>query len=430
MKKHTDNFRKDTPIIAPRLIDVSEVEIKPTDWLWYNKIPYGDITIIVGLQKQGKSMITIYMATVITQGRQSENSPREPNSIIPQRCNWCDGSPCEKGSVLFFAGEDRAGEYARRLKANGADLSKIRILDGADVIDPNSGKSEEINVSVKSLDVIEAAIEQTEEATGLPVRMVVIDPISNYWGGINEKDSVQVRDALHPLQRFFQKRQTALILIQHFTKSVGKNAMQRVMGSVAITNISRNIWGVFKDTDGLGKLESERERCFLHVASNYCIDPMGIEFRITPHGRVEIVDTEVTMGGDEFESTSAASYKSSALKKAYLFQQWRIQAGRNFSDNGIVESFITIPFPFPNLSCRKHSPVTLFPFNAPPSNKFSNKVVPLPKLPANSTAPISPFNDGSNSIKTLYRHQRPSCQSMLTVSHRRLPKSNSLQKPV
>jgi len=44
------------PIIVPRLIDLSEVEIKPIDWLWENKIPYGDITVIAGLQKQGKSM--------------------------------------------------------------------------------------------------------------------------------------------------------------------------------------------------------------------------------------------------------------------------------------------------------------------------------------------------------------------------------------
>ena len=50
-------------------------------------------------------MFTAYMTAVITQGWE-----------------WRDGTPCERGSVLFFAGEDSEMEYARRLRGNGADL--------------------------------------------------------------------------------------------------------------------------------------------------------------------------------------------------------------------------------------------------------------------------------------------------------------------
>jgi putative DNA primase/helicase len=281
----TPDPKNDNPIIVPRLTDPSEIEIKPIDWLWNNKIPYGDISVITGLQKLGKSMMTIYMAKVITRGQ-----------------NWCDGSLCEMGSVLFFAGEDRADEYARRLKANGADLSKVRILDGADMLDPNSGTSKQINVSITNIDVIDAAIAATEKGTGLPTRMVVIDPISNYWGGVNEKDNTQVRSALHPLQQFFQKRRTALVLIQHFTKAKGKKAMLRVQGSVAVTGTVRTVWGVYKDSKEHGLLESQKSRYFLHVGSNYCVDPMGLLFRITPDKRVDIIDTQITMDGDDFES--------------------------------------------------------------------------------------------------------------------------------
>ena len=297
------SHERSNSIIVPRLIDLSEIEIKPIDWLWDNKIPYGDITVIAGLQKQGKSMMTIYMARIITQGE-----------------NWCDDSPCEKGSVLYFSGEDRVDEYARRLQVNGADLSKIRILDGANMLDPNSGARKEINVSVKSLDVIAAAIAATESETGLPVRMVVIDPISNYWDSVNEKDNAQVRNALNPLQQFFQKRRIALVLVQHFTKSKGKKAMLRVMGSVALTGIARNVWGVYKDSKEHGLLESKKSRYFVHVASNYCADPLGILFRITPEKRVDIIDTEITMDGDDFESgESLAGGMSSALRDA---EEW------------------------------------------------------------------------------------------------------------
>ena len=309
-----------TPIISPRLVNLSEVEVKPVDWLWLNKVPYGDITVLAGLQKQGKSMVTVYMASVITQGTLwSDSSTREPGSIILQGRNWCDGSPCERGSVIFFAGEDRKEEYVRRLNANGADLTKIRVLDGADMIDPNSGKSEEISVSVKSLDVIDAAIKLTEKETGLPVRMVVIDPVSNYWGNINEKDNVQVRSALHPLQQFFQARRIVPVLVQHFSKTGGKKAMLRVLGSVALTGIARNTWGVYADTAEHGELESEKNRYFVHIASNCCIDPLGILFRITPEGQVDVVDMEITLNGDNFESAGQGSppgAKPSALQQA------------------------------------------------------------------------------------------------------------------
>ena len=144
-KSKSRKSKEDDVVIQPNLIDLSEVEIKPIEWFWFNKIPFGDLTLVVGLPKQGKSMMTVYMASVASQG-----------------LNWCDGSPCEMGSILIFAGEDRPEEYARRLKANGADLTKIRILDNVTITNLHTGESEEKGITLKDLAAIDAAIQSVE----------------------------------------------------------------------------------------------------------------------------------------------------------------------------------------------------------------------------------------------------------------------------
>ena len=75
----------DGRVIVPRLIDVSKIEIKAPEWLWDNKFHYGGLSLIAGLPKQGKSMLTAYMAAVISQGR-----------------NWCDGSLANMVAFCFL----------------------------------------------------------------------------------------------------------------------------------------------------------------------------------------------------------------------------------------------------------------------------------------------------------------------------------------
>ena len=262
------------------------LQIKEPEWLWKNKFHYGGLSLIAGLPKQGKSMLTSYMAAVITNG-----------------WNWCDGNPCEQGSVLFFAGEDSPEEYARRLKGNRADLTKIRILESAVLSDGNS-EGKEIEITMARLDVLEAAIIALEEETGSPCRMVVIDPISNFWGkGVNENSQSDVRPVLFPLQQFFQKWKIAPILIQHLKKSTDPVAMLRITGSIAIAGTCRNLWGVYTDPQDPAPKLSEKKRFLVPYPGNVCIDPTGISFVIIPpDGRIDVVDCGIEKTGNDFEA--------------------------------------------------------------------------------------------------------------------------------
>ena len=274
-------------VIIPRLIDVSKLDTTPLEWLWDNKFPYDNLSLIAGMPKIGKSVLTIYMAATISQGRK-----------------WCDGSPCERGSVLFFAGEDTPEEYARRLESNGADLTKVRILEGAELCEGTNPRKE-IDITLASINVLEATIDMMAKETGLPVRMIVIDPISNFWGEVNENSNSGVRSVLFPLQQFFQRRKQKIapILVHHLRKTGDSHAQQRVTGSVGITGTARNIWGVYIDPKDPAVKQSEKKRYLVHFDGNVCVDPTGIAYLLVrPGNRVDVVDAAVEQRGDDFEA--------------------------------------------------------------------------------------------------------------------------------
>lgn len=255
----------------PKLIRVSDVTEKAIQWLWGNKLPLGMLSLVTGLAGIGKSFLTVYMTAIITSGS-----------------NWPDGSPCEEGSVLFFYGEEGIEDtYIKRFRANGADQTKIVFMDGAESIDENREHSE-IDVTLAMVDVIEEAIRKTAEQTGFPVKMVVIDPIANYWGDIRENSNAEVRSVLKPLQHLAEKTKVAFVMIQHEGKGEKEHAQQRVLGSTGIVATCRAVWGVFIDPNDKDK------RIFAPVKVNCGYDHTAVSYRITPpDGTVEIAEASI-----------------------------------------------------------------------------------------------------------------------------------------
>lgn len=264
----------------PILIDPSTLERRETSWLWKNKLPSKRLNLLTGLKGQGKTFWTCYLASVITNG-----------------WTWAGGEPCGQGSVLFFRGEDIIEEdYIPRLEANGANLSKIRFLDGIEILQGNGDKTER-TLTIKDLGDIESAIAETAVQTGVPVRLVVIDPISNYWGGIKENDNGEVRSVLDPLAKLAEKTEAAFLLIQHTGKAIKEHAQQKVLGSTGLTAICRTLWGLYLD-------KTSMHRFFAPIDTNCCIDPTAVEFIVSKEngGRVEIIDADLDKTGDDLEA--------------------------------------------------------------------------------------------------------------------------------
>lgn len=301
--------------IKPKLIDPTKIEERKMRWLWFNKIALGALSVIAGNPGLGKSFWTCYMAAIITNG-----------------WDWADGAPCQKGAVVFFYGEDTIEDtYKQRLRANGADQSKIRFLDGAELISDES-EPEEIDFTLKNIDVIEKAMEQTEEETGLPVLMVVIDPISNFWGDINENSNSEVRSVLKPLARLADRAGAAFVMIQHTGKSNKEHAQHRIIGSVAIAASSRFAWRIYEGSE-------KGRRIFAPIKSNCCVDPTAVEFLISREvgGQVQILNASLEKTGDdlELEHREKRSGNTGGRKKDAV-SQWLIdflRTGPQYSDD-------------------------------------------------------------------------------------------------
>src|SRR5215207_11554043 len=109
-----DRMRRNGHVPEVVGIRASEVITKPVEWLWDKRIPKGKLTMFDGDPDVGKSVITMDLAAGVSTGR-----------------TFPDGAPCQPGNVLVVNVEDAADDtIVPRLKAHGADLERIVVIDG------------------------------------------------------------------------------------------------------------------------------------------------------------------------------------------------------------------------------------------------------------------------------------------------------------
>ena len=259
------------------ITDCSTVEITEPKWLLANTIPKHEITIISGPGAVGKTYLTCYFASLSTKGH-----------------SW-NGVPCEKGCVLFFAGEGKTDRFVARLKNNGADLNLCGILEGKEIYDKKSKQWFLDPIVFQDRDAIERAIDEWAEKTGLPVQFVVADPIGNFVGDAKIGRDAEVRRFLTPLQQIAEKKDIAIILVAHHGKASHSQSQHQVLESVGFVNTARSVWQIYRDK------EDKDLRYFAPSKTNDCIDPKTVSYRIVPpQGEVQIVDTDIDKNADDF----------------------------------------------------------------------------------------------------------------------------------
>jgi len=122
-----------------------------------------------------------------------------------------------------------------RLMAAGADLSKVHGLVLTADID---GTKTERDLS---LDHDTATLEQFLR-NHPAIRLVVIDPVSNYLGRANMVDEQSVRSVLAPLKGLANRLHVAIICVMHLNKKVELDAIHRISGAMAFVGVARMVW--------------------------------------------------------------------------------------------------------------------------------------------------------------------------------------------
>ncbi len=233
---------------------MASVEPKPVEWLWPGKIPLGKPVLIAGDPGLGKSLITTYIAAIVSTGG------RWPEGDI--------GSP--KGDVIMMSAEDDPADTIRiRLDAAGANVENIHCVKCVETFSEDEGKKEHYFSLAEDIAALELCLRKKPDT-----RLVIIDPISAYLSGTDTHNNADVRSLLMPLVDTAAKFGVAVLLVSHLNKASGTNALYRTSGSLAFVATVRAAFLVTKDG-----ADPDR-RLFLPVKNNLGTDQGGLAYRI------------------------------------------------------------------------------------------------------------------------------------------------------
>lgn len=183
---------------------LSEVEPKEAQALWHPRICLGECTIIDGDPATNKSSMVLDLAARVSVGAK-----------MP------DGGKAVKGGVILLVGEDSIAKTVQpRLKAAGADLTRIAVLPTSVTIPDDLLVVKEAGRKVKA-------------------KLFVIDPLMAFLGPNANADQA-VRKALTPLAEFADTTNMAVLMVRHLNKSGGLHALYRGSGSIGIVAATRS----------------------------------------------------------------------------------------------------------------------------------------------------------------------------------------------
>jgi putative DNA primase/helicase len=233
-----------------RLTPVSDVKMQQVDWKWKDRIASGVLHLVVGEPGEGKSAALVDLAARLTRGT-----------------SWPDGTP---GSgkpevVVILSAEDMASHTIKpRLLAAGGDPKLVQVFD--------------INDGAYSLAGDLAELER--ELTKLGASVLILDSVNAFLPGIDLYRMNDTMAALSPWQNLAARLGIAILGITHLTKAGDRNAIQRVMGSVAFAAQARLIFLVAPDPEDV----SRKRRLFVPLKNNLGskAKPLGFTLNTVP----------------------------------------------------------------------------------------------------------------------------------------------------
>jgi len=273
----------EVPLLAG--IKASEVITKPVEWLWDKRIPKGKLTMFDGDPDVGKSVITMDLAARVSTGR-----------------TFPDGAPCQPGNVLVVNVEDAADDtIVPRLKAHGADLERIVVIDGM----PDGKGGTRLLDLPEDVEALKASVEHHEAA------LLIIDPVLTMLGGDANKDQ-DARKALTPVRDMAEETGVTIVAVRHLNKNVSLSAIQRGGGNMGLIGVARA--GAFfahhPEEDSLRVMAPHKSNLAEKQPSlQYVIKGWAIDENI---GRVE------WKGATEHDANSLASGPATPLEKSRL----------------------------------------------------------------------------------------------------------------
>lgn len=249
------------------IIDADTVSMRNVDWLWFGRLPKRFISVFASDTGCGKSTTAAAIAAVVTgAGRWPDGSPNPPEPAV----------------VLWLGIEDPLGEMTvPRLTAAGADKKRVKFLNGVNVEGPQGSRSFSLQ---DDLALLREWLQRMRVA-GTSVGLIVVDPVTAYLHGrrrIDPHKATELREVLTPFAQLAEQEDLAIVCITHLTKSKERGFLDSVLGSGALIQLSRNVWG-------FGRVPGETDNSLAMFFGKTNIAPQGV-----PTLRFHVEGTQVT----------------------------------------------------------------------------------------------------------------------------------------
>jgi len=233
-------------------VSLDTVEAKDVHWLWQDHFPSAMLSLLIGVEGNGKTFVALDMAAHVTTGT------RWPDGAMDHDCP-------NVGNVVFLTSEDHLAYTIRpRLDAMKANVSRVFALQGVQM-----EKGEEFFDVLRHLPALEGMIHKVGD-----VRLVIVDPLTAFLGATDQHRNGEVRTALSRFSALAERYGCAVVGISHLCKDASKAAIHRTIGSVAFSAAARAVWLVAQD-----KRDDDR-RLLVPVKCNLSQLARSLAFRI------------------------------------------------------------------------------------------------------------------------------------------------------
>lgn len=232
---------------APRIWRATDLEpVSQPTWLAAGRIPRSAVTILVGDEGIGKSLLWVWAIAAVTTGQAL------PEFGIPER---------DAGRVLLVLTEDEWSSTVRpRLEVAGADLTMI------DVIATEADGS--------GSPIFPRDMHLVVTATPAPALVIVDAFLDTVTAGLTMKDPQQARQALHPWKEAATVTGAAVMLLTHTNRVDSKNARDRYGITGELRKKARMTLYAQQDEDGNLVVGPEKSNIVGKVAaSKFTIRP-------------------------------------------------------------------------------------------------------------------------------------------------------------
>lgn len=204
----------------PKLIvsGFDDVEIKPTDYLFFPWFPRGKLVQIQGDTSSSKSTFMYAVGAVVSTGANLLTVPCE-----------------DPGNVMFITIEDDESDIKIAFQDAGGDIGHLRRIQDREEI-------AKLSLSPAGAQMIDRIIKEEN------IKLLVLDPIQQFINGDMNKAN-DTRPQLARLMNIAAENNICIVFLAHMGKDTSKAALHRGIGSVDIGAATRSIIQIVTDPE-------------------------------------------------------------------------------------------------------------------------------------------------------------------------------------